>query len=131
MLSSKMNKTEKLHLHFIEKRNEYIELVINELQQIVDGTSSFYFHRLHDQERYGIRTGNKYVSKECLNLESRENELDSLSNKLGDYSYKEIERIIEEFIDKVYKVKHRYDGLEVHVAKEIIQKLKTIKEHKN
>jgi len=126
-----MNKTEKLHFRFIEMLNEYIELVIKELQKIVDGKSSFYFHRLYDQERYGIRTGNKYVSKTCLNLETRENELDSLGDKLGDYSYKEIEKIIEEFIDRVYKVKHRYDGLEVHVAKEIIQKIKTIKEYKN
>src|SRR6266542_4319248 len=94
-----MNKTEKLHLHFIEKSNEYIELFINEFQQIVNGKSSFYFKRLYDQERYGIRIGNKYVSKECLNLESRENEIDSLGNKLGDNSYKEIEKTIEEFID--------------------------------
>jgi len=126
-----MNKTEKLHLHFIEKCNEYIELIINELQQIVEGQASFYFNRLYDQERYGIRTGNKYVSKECLNLESRENELDRLGNKLEDNSYREIEKTIEEFIDRVYKAKHRYDGLEVYVAKEIIQKINTIKEHKN
>jgi len=118
-----MSRTEKIYSHYIEKLDEFKELLAAEFQKIIDGKNSMYFGRIHELEKFGIRTGNKYVDTDSVNLEKRENELDRLGEKLSDNTYKEVENIVEEYVDKVYRAGNYEKSYRVFLAKQLLEQL--------
>ncbi len=118
-----MSRTDKIYSHYIEKLNEFKILLAAEFKKIIDGKSSMYFMRIHELGKFGIRTGNKYVDEDSVNLENREIELDRLGNKLSDDSYREIENIAEEYVDKIYRASNYEKSYRIYVAKLLLKKL--------